>query len=214
MARNFHLPKIYPITDRKVSGLSHEEQLFKLIEGGAQVVQIRDKTASSRAIFDSVKASLKIARENEVKLIVNDRVDIALILKADGVHLGQTDLPPRQARKILGEDAIIGLSTHRLEQAIAAVTQPVDYIAYGPVFETRSKADHERVVGLEELARVRERIGDFPLVAIGGIDLENLEHVFAAGARSAAMISAIIGNGEICNNLLRATEKADTSRLR
>jgi thiamine-phosphate pyrophosphorylase len=110
---NLELPKIYPITDVRLSGLSHAEQVKRLIDGGARFIQLREKHASPKDFYESASEALKIARENRVKIVINDRVDIALALKADGVHLGQDDLPPAEARKILGEKAIIGRKTSR-----------------------------------------------------------------------------------------------------
>jgi thiamine-phosphate pyrophosphorylase len=127
-----------------------------------------------------------------VCLIINDRVDIALVAGAGGVHLGQDDLPPDAARRILGENAVIGLSTHNAGQAEAAICQSVNYIAVGPIFETGTKTDHSPVIGLEGLAAVRRSVGDFPLVAIGGITPERLAEVFDAGADSAAMIAGLL----------------------
>ncbi len=189
----FRLPKIYAITDRELAGISHQEQIALLIEGGAEMVQIRDKNASSREFFVAASECIEIARKHNVKLIVNDRVDIAAIVKADGVHLGQGDLPPIEARKLLGSEAIIGLSTHNIEQAIAAVDLPIDYIAAGPVFETGTKADREPVIGLDGLSVIRKATAKFPLVAIGGINIRDLTNVYEAGADSAAMISSLVG---------------------
>ena len=189
---NFELPTIYPITDTRVAGISHAEQVEKLIAGGATLIQLRDKAASPAEFFEAAAAAISVARQYRVKIIVNDRVDIALAVKADGVHLGQDDLPPEKARVILGENAIIGYSTHNLDQAVEAIKLPVDYIAIGPAFETLTKHDTDAVVGLERLRQVRKAIGNFPLVSIGGIDEANLQSVFAAGADSAAMISAIV----------------------
>ena len=211
--RKLDLPRIYPITDRNISGLPHEKQIKELIDGGARLIQVRDKTASSRDLFDSVKNCLEIAKKSGAKLIVNDRVDIAKILNADGVHLGQADLPPIEARKLLGADAIIGFSTHRIEQVREAKDLPIDCIAFGPVFETGTKADHDPVVGLDLLKRVRDEIGDIPLVAIGGIDLENLGSVLDSGADSAAMISALVGSsGRIAENTKKAFEMGNSLR--
>lgn len=205
MNARFTLPKIYPITDTEISGLSHLEQTKALIAGGATLIQIRDKTSSSTALFDAARECLEYCRSKNVKLIVNDRVDIAMIVKADGVHLGQDDLPPSEARKLLGPDAIIGFSTHTLEQALAAIKDPVDYIAFGPIFSTSTKADHDAVVGLEQLTTVRTKIGSFPMVAIGGINLENGAEVLKAGADSVAMISALGGKtGSIEQNTRKA----------
>lgn len=189
----FSLPRIYPITDAKFSGLTHAEQVRRFAESGADLVQIREKAMSSRDLLDAVVESLKTARPLGVKVIVNDQVDIAMAAGADGVHLGQDDLPPAHARELLGQNAIIGFSTHSVEQAVEAVKLPVDYIAIGPIFETRTKENPDPVVGLNGLSRVRAGVGSFPLVAIGGITDANLSSVYAAGADSAAMISAFFG---------------------
>lgn len=199
------LPKIYPITDRQITGLSHAEQVLRLIEGGATLVQLRDKHASSREFYREAEAALNIARRHRVRILINDRVDIALALNADGVHLGQDDLPPAEARKILGDKAIIGFSTHSVEQAVRATTTarlPVDYVAIGPVFSTKTKGNPEEIVGLEGVRQVREAIGNFPLVAIGGITSENYREVFRSGADSLAIISGILSPPEkITENL-------------
>lgn len=186
------LPTIYPITDRRISGLSVPEQVRRLIDGGAKLIQVRDKDASSRELFEAAESSLLIARPEGVQVIINDRVDIAMILKADGVHLGQQDLHPEIARKLLGSDAIIGYSTHNIDQARAAADMPIDYIAFGPIFPTSTKVDYDPVVGLELLAKVREIVCHLPLVAIGGITADNIDAVLRSGADTAAIISAIL----------------------
>ena len=193
---NFNLPKIYPITDTRTAKLSHTEQVEKLIEGGAEIIQLREKHASPKDFYEFAKEALKRARQHKVKIIINDRVDIALALKADGVHLGQDDLPPEHARKILGEKAIIGFSTHNLEQAVRAVQLPIDYLAIGPVFATRTKENSENVVGIEGIKNVREAIGGFPLVAIGGITFENFREVLQSGADSVAVVSHLMSNAD------------------
>lgn len=185
-------PKIYPITDTHLTGLSHAEQVEKLIRGGATFLQLREKYAAPKDFFEDAVRAVAIARKARVKIIVNDRVDIALALKADGVHLGQDDLPPEKAREILGDDAIIGFSTHSVAQAIEAIKLPIDYIAIGPVFATQTKANPDEIVGLEGVRAVREAIGDFPLVAIGGITAEGFSQVLNAGADSAAIIKSIL----------------------
>lgn len=189
---NFELPKLYAITDARISGLSHAEQVLRLANGGATLIQLREKFATPREFYEEAKAALTIARERKIKLIINDRVDIALALKADGVHLGQDDMPPEAARNILGNDAIIGFSTHNTAQAIEAIKLPVDYIAIGPIFGTTTKENPDPIVGLEGLRRVRDGIKDFPLVAIGGINQENAAEVFVNGANSVAVISALL----------------------
>jgi thiamine-phosphate pyrophosphorylase len=193
---NFNLPKIYPITDVRLTKISHAEQVEKLIEGGAKIVQLREKYAAPKDFYESAKKALKIARRQNVKIIINDRVDIALVLKADGVHLGQDDLPPKNAREILGEKAIIGFSTHNITQAISAVKLPIDYLAIGPVFATKTKENPDEIVGIEGIEKVCEAVGDFPLVAIGGITLENFQDVLDAGANSVAIISDLLSDAE------------------
>jgi len=192
----FPLPKIYPITDTRIAKLSHAEQVERLIEGGAEIIQLREKYSSPKDFYEFAKEALKQARQHQVRIIINDRVDVALALKADGVHLGQDDLPPEHARKILGEKAIIGFSTHNLEQAVRAARLPIDYLAIGPVFATRTKENPENVVGIEGVKIVRKAVGDFPLVAIGGITLENFREVLHSGADSAAVVSNLISDGD------------------
>ncbi len=190
------LPKIYPITDTRLSKISHAAQVERLADGGATFIQLREKYASSQDFYQAARAALEIARRCGVKIIINDRVDIALALRCDGVHLGQDDLPPERARRILGEAAIIGFSTHNLEQAVRAVKMPIDYLAFGPVFATMTKENPDRAVGIEGLKRIRQSIGDFPLVAIGGITSENFREVLEAGADSIAVINSLISNAD------------------
>jgi len=185
------LPRIYPITDVRISGISHAEQVERLIAGGATLIQLREKHASPRDFYEAAAEAIKIANMQGVRIIINDRVDIALALNADGVHLGQDDLPPQYARSILGENAIIGFSTHSIEQARAAVDLPVDYIAFGPIFPTKTKEDPDDIVGLDDLRQVHGFVGDLPLVAIGGITGNDLPAIFDSGADSAAIIGAI-----------------------
>lgn len=181
--------RVYPITDRHLSGISHAEQIVKLSKGGATVVQLREKIDSPAKFYDEAKAALRVAREHHVGLIINDRVDIALALKVDGVHLGQDDLPPAAARRILGPRAIIGFSTHNLQQARHAAYMPIDYVAIGPIFATTTKRSSNPAVGLENVSLVRQAVGTIPLVAIGGITAENMDLVFNAGVDAVAIIS-------------------------
>ena len=198
------IPKIYPITDTRLSGLSHADQVKNLIEGGAEIIQLREKYLSPKDFYEDAKDALGIARAANVKIIINDRVDIALALKADGVHLGQNDLAADFARKILGENAIVGFSTHSVEQATEALKFPVDYIAIGPVFATKTKENPERTVGVDGVKKVRESVGDFPLVAIGGITLQNCRAVFDAGADSIAVIGDLLSNRDKISEKLKS----------
>jgi len=190
------IPKIYPVTDTVLSGLSHSEQVERLIDGGAKFIQVRDKHSSARDFYDSAEKAIAIARKSGVRIIINDRVDIALALEADGVHLGQDDLPPEYARGILGDDAIIGFSTHTPEQAYLATRLPSNYIAIGPIFSTQTKENPEPAVGLDGLSKAQKAVGNFPLVAIGGITSVNLESVFKAGADSAAIIRDLVSDAD------------------
>jgi thiamine-phosphate pyrophosphorylase len=187
-------PRVYPITDTGLSGLSHAEQVKRLSAGGATLAQLRDKSLSPSDFYHQSREALEIAREYRLRIIINDRVDVAAALGADGVHLGQDDLPPEAARKLLGTSAIIGFSTHNVEQARKAVGLPIDYLAIGPIFKTGTKLDTEPIVGLEGIREVRPIVGELPIVAIGGITLENARAVLEAGADSVAVISALLSH--------------------
>jgi thiamine-phosphate pyrophosphorylase len=194
MLRSFRLPRVYPITDTQISGLSHAEQVALFADGGATLVQLRDKHATAAEFYEQAKAALAVANPRGVQLIINDRVDVALALPGTGVHLGQDDLPPEAARRLLGDDAIIGCSTHSLTQIQEAATLPVDYLAFGPIFRTSTKENPDPVVGLGTLKLAREALGEKPLVGIGGISLANAPEVIAAGADSVALIRALLSD--------------------
>lgn len=191
---SFSLPKVYPLTDVGLSGLTHAEQVRRLAQGGASLIQLRDKTSSARVFFESAKAAVTVAKECGIKLIINDRPDMAAAVGADGVHLGQDDLPVAAARELLGPQAIIGLSTHNLSQAKAGIRLSIDYLAVGPIFSTLTKDDTAPELGLEGLREVRNTLGEFPLVAIGGITAKTALEVLEAGANSVAVISALLRN--------------------
>lgn len=186
--------RIYPLTDVRLSGLSHAEQVVRLSNGGATLIQLREKNLTTREFFRQAEEALHIARQRGVRIVINDRVDIALALQADGVHLGLEDFPPEAARRLLGDRAIIGVSTHSVDQARRAVRLPVNYLAIGPIFATSTKSNPEPVVGLDGLRNVRDAIGDFPLVAIGGITPDNAREVIKSGADAIALINALLAN--------------------
>lgn len=188
----FKLPKIYPITDARLSGLAHAEQVARLCDGGATLIQLREKHLAPREFYRAAEAALRVAREYGARLIINDRADIALALGADGAHFGQDDLRPTAARRVLGDDAIIGFSTHNVEQVTEATQLPASYIAFGPIYATSSKDNPDPVVGLDALRRARSLTRGLPLVAIGGITQANARAVLEAGADSVAVISSIL----------------------
>jgi len=184
------IPKLYAITDRQWSNCTHEEIVRMFLDGGASLIQLRDKEAGGRELLEQTLACLKLTRQAGATLIINDRVDVALTSGADGVHLGQDDLSVAEAREILGEDKIIGVSTHSIAQFRAALETSADYIAVGPVYPTTTKENSAAVVGLE-LVREARKLTDRPLVAIGGINHRRAPKVIAAGADCVAAISAL-----------------------
>ena len=195
---SFSLPRLYPITDTLISGLSHAEQVERLAAGGASLIQLREKRAYPRDFYFAALEAMSAARSLGVQIVINDRADIAVAVRADGVHLGQADLPPDRARRLLGESRIIGYSTHTLEQALEANSAAVDYIAIGPVFQTFTKERPDSSVSLETITEVKRHIAK-PLVAIGGITLITARLVIEAGADSVAVISDLLSAGNIAD---------------
>ena len=190
-------PFLYPIVD--VAALGERavgSAVAALVAGGAKVVQFRAKGLPDRRFLDLAAEALAAARAGGAALIVNDRPDVALILGADGVHLGQDDLDPRAVRTLLPPGTLLGLSTHTLEQLQRAAGAPVDYLAIGPVFPTRSKAAPDPVVGLEMVRKARA-LTPGSLVAIGGITEENARSVVDAGADGVAVISALLSQADL-----------------
>ncbi|HTX37374.1 MAG TPA: thiamine phosphate synthase [Bryobacteraceae bacterium] len=188
-----NLPRVYPILDTASltrRTISLEAAAAALLEGGAGILQLRHKGHWSRDLFAGCRQVARLCQEAGVDLIVNDRADFALLLGA-GLHVGQDDLPPREARKLMGPDASIGFSSHNLDQLSAAGGEPVDYVALGPIFQTVSKQNPDPAVGVEELRRLRPLM-EKPLVAIGGITLATALEVLAAGADSLAVIGGLL----------------------
>jgi thiamine-phosphate pyrophosphorylase len=186
------IPPVYPITDKRLSGrATHLAILKELIRGGATWVQIRDKDTPVRELLADLQRCVEFSARHAVQLLVNDRCDLVMTCGAAGVHLGQDDLPPAGARRVLGSGRIIGYSTHTLRQVRASEPLPVDYIGFGPIYTTSTKAAADPVVGLARLRRVC-REASRPVVAIGGIGLDQVREVLEAGAASAAVISALM----------------------
>ena len=187
------LPRVYPILDTgalEARGFSPARAAAALLEGGAGILQLRHKQHWGRAVFDAAREIARMCREAGALLIVDDRADIAMLLDA-GLHVGQDDLPPRDARRLLGSDAAIGFSSHNVQQVCAAGGEPVNYVAFGPVFATASKQNPEPVTGIEAVKECRALV-EKPLVAIGGITRENAVAVLAAGADSVAAIGDLL----------------------
>ena len=183
-------PRVYPILDTETlaqHGIALDTAAAALLEGGAGILQVRQKGHWTRQVFESARQVACLCREAGAVLVVNDRADFAMLLEG-GLHIGQEDLAPRDARKLIGPDALLGFSSHNLEQLSAAGGEPVDYVALGPVYPTSSKHNPDPVVGVDEVRRLRPLI-EKPLVAIGGITRANAAAVFNAGADSVAVIS-------------------------
>jgi thiamine-phosphate pyrophosphorylase len=186
------IPRLYAIMDPAQTGAREATEVFEALLGaGVRLIQYRDKKSPALEIF---KMSLQFAgqaRRTGCAFVVNDRADIAWAVGADGVHVGQDDLPVELARRVVGPERWIGYSTHDLSQVRKAASTSADYIAFGPIFQTRSKERPDPVVGLEGLRRAREATGK-PLVAIGGITAENARAVLEAGADAVAVIHDLI----------------------
>lgn len=199
------LGRLYVIVDAAVArGRSLVEVARAALEGGAEIIQLRAKEWSAREMLEVGGALLGLCRCYGVPFLVNDRADVAWALGADGVHLGQDDLPLPVARRLLGQGKIIGISVDTLDEALKAQEDGADYVSLGPIFPTSTKRDTGPVVGLEGLAKVRCGV-QVPLVAIGGINQANAASVLAAGADTVAVIGAVVGAEDV---------RAATARLR
>ena len=180
---------LYLITDAAPRSQPFDAFLADVIEAGVGMVQLRDKTLSDRQLLEAARVFARTCRDNGALFIVNDRVDIALLSGADGVHLGQDDAHPDDVRALAGDDLIVGVSTHSPEQIAAANETSADYVGVGPIYETPTKPGRSPV-GLE-LVRYAARESRKPFFAVGGIDLTNVEAVLAAGARSVSVVRAV-----------------------
>ena len=191
------------ITDHNTGGLSFLDMTQAVLRAGVGWVQYRDKTASRRKVYEEAIKLKDLAGKHNAVFIVNDYSDIALAVDADGVHLGQDDLPVKEARKILGKGKIIGVSTHCIEQALEAEQAGADYIGFGPVFHTSTK-DAGSPRGIDLLGEIKNKVS-IPVVAIGGINLENIHSVLETGVDAVAVASAIL-KGDIEENAGRFME--------
>jgi thiamine-phosphate pyrophosphorylase len=202
------LPRLYPILDTGVlerRGLELVETAVAMLEGGARILQIRHKGLWTARVFGQARTVAALCREAGAAPIVNDRADIALLIGA-GLHVGQDDLAPADARALLGEAAMIGYSSHNAAQLRQAAAEPVDYVALGPIFGTASKQNPDPVVGIDELSRARA-LTEKPLVAIGGITRDNASSIFAAGADAVALIADLLPEGATAADVRRRIEE-------
>jgi thiamine-phosphate pyrophosphorylase len=206
--KSLQLPPIYPITDKALARKpTHLSILTELVRGGAQFVQIRDKFTPIRELLPDLRKCVEFARKKDVTLILNDRCDLVRSTGAMGVHLGQEDLPAEAARAVIGQGAIIGVSTHTLRQVRQSSNLPIQYIGFGPIFETSTKQNSAPSVGFQHLAKVC-KISHVPVVAIGGIGLEQVRSVLDTGAASVAVISALMCAKDLAQQMHRFLETA------
>jgi thiamine-phosphate pyrophosphorylase len=208
MNKNQRLSKIdlYVIADKKIcKDRRIEDVVLQAIEGGAQMIQYRDKDFTDRDFLESAAILQNICKKRKIPFIINDRVDIAAFLKVDGVHLGQDDLPLKIARKILGKGEIIGISAENIDQAKEAEKHGADYVGIGPIFDTPTK-NIEKPIGLEIIRQAKKYL-KIPFFPIGGINLENLAQVVEAGSPRIAVGSAVICTDDIRSATRNILEK-------
>ena len=194
----FPFPPLYPIVDEGVANLAGHTvpalaQAF--VDGGARLIQLRSKLAPSGRFVEQALAVAALAHEAGALVVVNDRVDVAMAAGLRAVHVGQDDVPVAMARRALGEEGFIGLSTHTRAQVDAALYEPIDYLAVGPIFATTTKDPGYDAVGLELIAYAASKT-ELPIVAIGGITLDRARRVLDAGARSVAVIGDLLRTGD------------------
>jgi len=202
------LPRVYPILDTEMlesCGTGAEVAAAAFLDGGAGILQFRHKGHWSREVYAIAEGVARLCREAGAQFIINDRADFAMLLGA-GLHVGQDDLMPRDARKLVGGEAIVGYSSHNAAQLCAAGGEPVDYVALGPIFVTASKRNPDPVVGVEELRRCRPLV-EKPLVAIGGITMGNAAAVLRAGADSLAILSGLLPDSVSARSLRERMEE-------
>jgi len=190
--------RLYLITDRKL--LASPDALPAAVEeslkGGARAVQLREKDAGTRELLDAAYSLREITKRYKARLFINGRVDIAMAVGADGVHLGISDIPVHAARKAAGNDMLIGASAHSVAEAKRAEQEGADFVTFGPVYETPSKLQYGKPVGVQTIERVKEEVS-IPVFAIGGINRERVGEALKAGAYGVALISAILASENI-----------------
>ena len=185
------LDRVYPLTHGPLEGRSHVDLARAFLSGGCRLFQVRAKELGDADLLEQLTEIAKACRARSARFVVNDRADLAWASGAAGVHLGQQDLPVREARRLLGKSAIIGLSTHSEPQFLAAQDEDIDYVAIGPIFVSPTKQSGPPPLGTELLSRLAPT-SRAPVVAIGGINLANVTEVWRSGAASAAVVSDIV----------------------
>jgi thiamine-phosphate pyrophosphorylase len=202
----FQQVDIYPVTCEQLSaGRSNLEVLQAVIQGGAKIIQLREKEYHKKDLYNLARKFREITTKTGVLLIINDHVDIAVAVEADGVHLGQDDLPLTVARQ-LAPELLIGASSHSLEEALQAQDDGADYVNIGPIFPTKTKAGVDRFLGPDAIVRISPHL-EVPFTVMGGINEENVEQVLARGARRVAMVTAITKAADIAKKVRSLKDK-------
>jgi thiamine-phosphate pyrophosphorylase len=207
--------KLYLITDRKITTMSLPAAVRLALQGGVQAIQVREKDLPVREILAIAQELRRITRESNAKLFINDRVDVAVAVEADGVHLGHQSMPSEAVRKIVGKKMLIGVSTHSLAEAVKAEEAGADFITLGPIFVTPSKMQYGEPLGVESIGIVKKHIR-IPVFGLGGIRNAKIVQVMQAGADGIAMISAIFAAddiqkaAELTNRRISETVKLET----
>lgn len=205
------LPRLYVILDAGLVRGPVPEIASQLMSAGVRLLQYRAKNVPAREMLEVAKALAGIARPHHAAFFVNDRPDVAYLAGADGVHVGQDDLSVEQARRVIGEERWVGVSTHNREQFEQAAASSADYIAIGPIYATASKANPDPVVGTEMIRQLRP-LTRKPIVAIGGIRLERAAEVIEAGADSVAVISGILGAADPVQQAMQFLQRLEAAK--
>lgn len=187
---------LYFITDSRLTRKTILEDVRSALKAGVKIIQYREEDRNTREIIKEAEKIGKLCKKNNASFLINNRVDIALAVNADGVHLGSNDMPYSFARKILGDKKVIGITVHNIEEALDAERAGADYIGVSPIFETQTKPDAGKPGGIKLVEEIKDKI-KIPFVAIGGINETNVMDVLRAGAKSVAIISAIVTKSDV-----------------
>ena len=195
----------YFITDSLLSRAGNRSDVHAAVSSGVEVVQYRNKNADTREMYLEALELARICRAGGSLFLINDRLDVALAVEADGVHLGQTDMPCTRARKLLGRERVIGVTVHNLAEAMQAEEEGADYLGVSPIFSTSTKKDAGRPAGIRLIEEIREQVS-LPLVAIGGINHSNAPEVIRAGADCLCAISCVVAEENVSGRICRFQE--------
>ena len=196
----------YFITDSKLSRAGNESDVLSAVSCGVEVVQYRNKNAQTLQMYEEALRLREICLGGDCLFLINDRLDIALAVEADGVHVGQTDMPCLQARRLLGPEKVIGVTVHNLAEAVQAECEGADYLGVSPIFQTATKPDAGKPAGIRLIEEIQDQV-DIPLVAIGGINHANASQVIGAGADALCAISSVVAEENVGSEIKRFQEQ-------